>query len=112
MKWREEPLESRVDLFAVIVTSGLSRASECLNAHSQAPKVTSGVDKVADEVETDADGHGASAARELTSSHQVVSQQVEDTLVQDGDVIQAQPLFLRKGKIAKYLLDMDRLLQV
>jgi len=78
--------------------------------------------KVANEVETDADDDvsstststvtGAGAVRELATSHQVVSQQVEDTLVQDVDVIQEQLLYLRKGEIAKYLLDVGRLLQV
>jgi hypothetical protein len=36
-----------------------------------------------------------------------VSQQIEDALVQDVNV-----LYLRKGEIAKYLLDVDRLLHV
>ena len=124
VKRREEPLESRASLVTTIKPSSLSRTSECLSAYSpatlQTAKTTSGGDKVANKVEPDADNDvsststvmRASFVRELESSYQLVSNQVEDMLVRNVNTIQEQLVYLRKGESAKYLFDMNGLLRV
>jgi OTT_1508-like deaminase len=89
---RAEPLESRVDLFAVITPSHVSWRSEPQSAHSHATcrtaKAISELDNAA-EVETDADGTvsgtstvtRASAIVEPVYLHQALSKQVEDALL-------------------------------
>lgn len=119
---KEKPLESRVDHFVAITPSGLSRSSECLSRHSsatlQAAKATSERDKVANEVETDADDDDddvSSMSEVMTASiiREIASlQQIGDTLVQNVNMIQEQPVYLKKGEIAKYSFEMNGLLHV